>query len=323
MGSSAHSFPSGSETMNGRMITDRGKGAELMYSMTFARFVAASVLGCVLVSSVSAASTEQEIRMAVGGSGTPEVVGGWPVLTDDWPDCAGVVFGTSVDCTGVLIAPTVVLTAAHCIGGITEVYLSTWDLNAPQGESIAVIDEIAYPTWWSTYDIGLLILENPSATPPRMIAHGCAADFIEDGAGVTVVGWGAIDYWGTVYPDVLMQALTVIDDADCSDPVNGCNVAVSPGGELGAGGNGVDSCYGDSGGPLYLHTPLGDMLVGITSRAYAWVSRPCGDGGIYVRPDAVISWIETTTGITLPAPDCTPLVFFDDFESGDTRAWGS
>ena len=255
--------------------------------------------------------------------GSPDVVGGTPVVVGEWPDCAAVRFGSNIGCTGVLVAPTVVLTAAHCIGGITSVYLGTWDLTQTPGETINVVQEIAYPSWWSTYDVGLLILEEPSTVAPRLIAHGCGSDFIVDGADVTVVGWGAIDNWGTSYPDVLMNARTTIVEASCSNLQVGCNPAVSPGGELTAGGGGIDSCYGDSGGPLYLDTPLGPMLVGITSRAYSTSAGPCGEGGIYVRPDAVVGWIEQQTGVVLAEPDCSPLLFFDDFDSGSTSGWSA
>ena len=264
-----------------------------------------------------------------GGVGIPvedrvpstEVVGGTAVTPGDWPDCAAVLFGADVGCTGVLIAPTVVLTAGHCIGGVTQVYLGTWDLTQPPGEAVDVVQEVAHPNWWSTYDVGVLILDTPSAVPPRMIAHGCAHDRIVDGASATVVGWGATDTWGTVGTTDLMEADMSLEDADCSDPALGCNPSVSPGGELVAGGGGVDSCFGDSGGPLYLRTPGQDLLVGITSRAVATSAVPCGDGGIYVRPDAIIPWIELQTGVTLPVPDCG--LFLDGFESGDTSAWMS
>ena len=43
----------------------------------------------------------------------------------------------------------------------------------------------------------------------------------------------------------------------------GCNPNVAPGGEFIAGGSGTaDSCFGDSGGPVYLDTPAGPVLIG-------------------------------------------------------------
>jgi hypothetical protein len=84
----------------------------------------------------------------------------------------------------------------------------------------------------------------------------------------------------------------------------GCNGNVSPGGELGAGGDGIDTCYGDSGGPLYLLTPAGPFLAGLTSRAWDDVTVDCADGGIYVRPDAIMDWIEEVSGVDLPDASC-------------------
>jgi hypothetical protein len=59
---------------------------------------------------------------------------------------------------------------------------------------------------------------------------------------------------------------------------------------------GIDTCPGDSGGPLYLMTSYGPILAGVTSRGYDNSPVACSDGGIYVRPDKAIDWIEMTVG---------------------------
>ena len=89
----------------------------------------------------------------------------------------------------------------------------------------------------------------------------------------------------------------------CADG-DGCKTGVSPGGEFVAGGAGKDSCNGDSGGPVFMDTPRGVMLVGAVSRATSSATSPCGDGGIYVRTDKVLSWIEQTTGRTIATDAC-------------------
>jgi secreted trypsin-like serine protease len=57
-----------------------------------------------------------------------------------------------------------------------------------------------------------------------------------------------------------------------------------------------DTCYGDSGGPVYVEHDGGWYLAGATSRATADSLRPCGDGGIYVRLEKYIDWIKSVPG---------------------------
>jgi VCBS repeat-containing protein len=216
----------------------------------------------------------------------------------------------------VLVAPDMVLTAGHCAGGIDAVKLRTNDLDKP-GEVINVIQTIEYPNSWRNYDIAVLLLAQPSTVEPRLIAQGCVLDrYLEVGAPVSIVGYGAVDQWGERYVTALMEAETTVTDPDCTSIDRGCNESVSPGGEIGAGGDGIDTCYGDSGGPMYLLTEKGDFLIGITSRAWNDVSVDCGEGGIYGRPDAIIDWIEQETGYRLPMPTCNlaPLASADPIE---------
>jgi hypothetical protein len=241
---------------------------------------------------------------AFASNGSLRVVGGHQVAPGDWRDAAGVHYNHDVGCTGVLIAPDVVLTAGHCTGGVRSVILDSTDYLVP-GEEIGVAQQIEYPNSWSTYDIGVLLLEEAALTAPRMIAQDCILeDYLYDGAPVTIVGYGATDIWGTEYDTKLIEAATTVADHDCSDISSGCNRSVSPGGELGAAGGGIDACFGDSGGPLYLNTPEGDFVVGVVSRAYDYVYAPCEEGGIWVRPDAVLDWIEEVSDRVLLAPDC-------------------
>jgi MYXO-CTERM domain-containing protein len=232
------------------------------------------------------------------------VVGGDQAPEGMWDDCAAIYFGNDVGCTGTLIAPNVVLTASHCIGGISKVKLATNDYRQG-GEEIRVIQQIGHPQHWNNFDVGVLILERDAVTEPRPIAQGCILDqYLYDGADVAIVGYGAIDQWGYQYTPLLQEAYTTVVDHDCSDISSGCYPAISPGGEIAAGGSGIDACYGDSGGPLYLITERGNYLVGVTSRAFSYVTVPCRDGGIYVRPDAVLDWIEAQTGVQIPTVTC-------------------
>ncbi|MBW1879156.1 MAG: trypsin-like serine protease [Deltaproteobacteria bacterium] len=242
------------------------------------------------------------------GQGSYKVVGGAQAALGAWPDAAGVVFGgDEVGCTGVLVAPDVVLTAGHCTEGVsvTHVILDTNDWYRTEGEVVRVQRAVAHPQWWSSYDIAVLVLQDDAETVPRAIAQGCVLDdYLADSAPVAIVGYGAIDVWGNQYTTELREAFTTVVDHDCTEINTGCEPNVSPGGEIGAGGGGIDACFGDSGGPLYLITEVGDYLVGTTSRGFTTGDKPCEDGGIYIRPDAVVDWIESVVGHDIPVPTC-------------------
>jgi len=230
----------------------------------------------------------------------PEVVGGTQVSVGSWRDAAAVYFGArsqGPSCTGVLVAPNVVLTARHCLGGITEVLLGATSWVEADGEFIAVEATYAHPS----LDIAALVLAQSSTITPRVIAAGCVTErFLANGSDVAIVGYGAIDQNASQLSSGLREAFSTVVDFDCSFRA-GCQ---SPGKELGAGGNGVDSCNGDSGGPLYLVTEYYDYLVGTTSRAFSDATVPCSQGGIYVRPEAAIDWIEEVTGAAIPRATC-------------------
>ncbi len=232
------------------------------------------------------------------------VVGGEPAAADDWPDAAAIYWGSSVSCTGVLVAPTLVLTAGHCEGNITQVTVGTNDYEVG-GETLPVAEFFAHPDYNGTYDVTAIVLSLPSTVTPRPLALDCVVeDYLIEGGDVAIVGFGATDEWAGQWGTVLNEAFTEITDPLCEDIAADCNAEVSPGGELIAGGDGIDSCNGDSGGPLYLLTPRGDYLAGLTSRGVVPSATPCGGGGIYVRADAVVDWVQEVTGIALPRPEC-------------------
>jgi secreted trypsin-like serine protease len=62
----------------------------------------------------------------------------------------------------------------------------------------------------------------------------------------------------------------------------------------------LDSCRGDSGGPLYIRNTDGEyFLIGATSRGIRDSFTTCGDGGIYVRVDLCLDWIRNVTGVAI------------------------
>jgi trypsin len=258
-------------------------------------------------------------------TGPDAVVGGKPVNEGKWEDAVGIVFFSSyVGCTGTLIGPRTVLTAGHCVVGtdVSHVLIgSTNWLDPDQGELIEVDVVHEYPNSQGTYDVALLELDAASTYTPRALALDCVIDeHLSDGAKVQMVGFGGTNASGVDYfNSEKNEAATTVVDKNCSEDyignvITGCNDAVRPGGELVAGETGTSVCYGDSGGPLYLKTADGDFVVGVASRLIFgpnFYSAPCTEGGVWVRPDAFIEWIEDTVGarkVTYPVCNAAPTV---------------
>jgi secreted trypsin-like serine protease len=249
----------------------------------------------------------QAREAAAGGADPAPVVGGQPAPAGKWPDVAALMDGDMAYCTGTLIAPRTVLTAGHCVDGFnpTQVKLGATDSQGP-GEVIEVASSIFFPGWRNTYDVGVLQLAQPATALPRPVATGCVTTrLLTDGAAIHLVGFGATTTEGDDPNTTLMEGDAEIVDADCT-PGNGCQPAVSPGGEFVAGGQGVDSCFGDSGGPVYLSTPSGVVLAGVVSRGLDNAPTPCGGGGIYVRPDDMLSWIQFASPDEIALATCPP-----------------
>ena len=245
------------------------------------------------VASLIALATAGLPAVAAGAPAPPVgVVGGDTVPGGRWPEVAAILYpslaGDEQRCTGTLIAPTLVVTAAHCLGPGNEpdnVLIGTASLARPQdGETIAVRKYYIYPDPVDTLDVGVIVLARASSRAPRAVATGWERLAIVDGAEVALVGFGAIDVAGNEYVNELQEGHTTITDAACTRS-SGCNPAARPAGELGAGGMGVDTCPGDSGGPIYVLTAKGPWLAGVTSRSYDDASLACSQGGIYTRAD--------------------------------------
>lgn len=280
----------------------------------------------VLACSLAAAGCDATLPVS---SASAPVTGGSDAAPGKWPDVAAVMFPIDDSevplCTGTLVAPTVVLTAGHCYDRTAaplpdSVLIGTSSLGRPgEGETIPIDRGYVYPDSTTSEDLAVLVLTRASSRPPRQIVDGWARVDLVNGAAISLVGFGAIDRAGMIYVNELQEATTTITDVDCSAS-SGCRPDAQPAGELGAGGMGVDTCPGDSGGPLYLSTSYGPVLAGVTARAYDNARFPCSEGGIYVRPDKVLDWIEQVAGVPVArvSAPTAPMVATQD-HCGATR----
>lgn len=223
------------------------------------------------------------------------IVGG--VVTTDFPDCVAVGSAAQWCCTGTLVARNVVVTAGHCQGGCSARIFIGQNVNAG-GEIVSVAKAVRHPKYnmgGKHNDLTVLILDRDVTTVrPRKLAKTAQ---IDKAVSVRAVGFGNTDPASTTGYGIKRMVDVPVASASCAldAPTRyGCDAGL----ELVAGAPFLnkDSCNGDSGGPIYLKVGAQWLLAGATSRATVDSTRPCGDGGIYVRIDKYATWIRSVPG---------------------------
>jgi len=214
-------------------------------------------------------------------------------------------------CTGTLIAPRVVVTAAHCISEINDdkatpeppekIAVGVGSLEAkktPKNKIYSVSKVVPHPSFPNMeeskdptgllhqHDIGLLVLSKPveGMKPVPVLPFKQFDSVLKEGTPITITGYGVTDDESA---GVLFTAQTPYQRRSDS--------------EFLAGRKGEpDSCNGDSGGPAYVSHDGKLFLIGATSRASANSTAACGEGGIYSLVSAFDDWIKASADDLYP-----------------------
>lgn len=243
------------------------------------------------------------------------VMEGEQASIDDLPFVV-LVATTTAGCTGSVVAPSWVVTAAHCVEQMDdtgayqptpsdEVFVVLGQDELPgrqvQFDDVTAVRSVELHPDWSASgrqrsDIALLELATPTSAP---VVDLVGTGFEEvAGTPAVVAGWGQL-LEGVDTEHLMRGDVPILDDAICRSAYGSHNYRDDR--MVCAGGDGTDACAGDSGGPLLLPAGDGFRQVAVVAGGEACTAAS-STYGIYTAIAPHREWIDGFLAAGTPAP---------------------
>jgi uncharacterized protein (TIGR03382 family) len=239
------------------------------------------------------------------GVATSEVIGGDVTPAGAFPGVGALMYdlggGPQAGCTGTLIAPNAVLTAAHCVdpqltGGVTPGF--TLALDTTVGTPVIVpatmtikheqfsLDNIPEDGLGEFFDVGIVLLAQPitEVAPVLMPRPVDSAELVAN-LDLEIAGYGKTTVQGDA-TGILFDAQTKLISLNATEL------------QVGMGSPQPQNCNGDSGGPGFAVVGGERRVVGIVSRSFSGLE--CTSGGVDTRVDAYVAWIHSKVPVGIP-----------------------
>ncbi len=222
-----------------------------------------------------AATSTSDVDLESGSRDNPIVNG---QETADYPATGMLLQQGQPFCTGTVVGPRTVVTAAHCVENQDPSQISFgFGPSAGQIEAeLKVALAVTHPEWDSQQlanDIAVITLGEDAPVEPIPLNKSMDDSWI--GRKVTLVGYGVSDGPSQTGAGIKREVTVTIDQLEPTT----LHYTTT---------NGQTACNGDSGGPAYADEGGELVIAGITS----YGDQNCKEYGVYTRVDAFLGFVE-------------------------------